>query len=544
MAEEAATAETSDGVDQRRTTALSTGGISFIFCLLGIGSLMPWNAFINADEYFQSRLCSESSSDDGSSVELWFGLVFNVTGALALGVLLAVDRYREKSRSHRNVTREQVSSDDDQMSWSQEDIPDTSDPNSHYGKEEGHSRRMVYYSLSAYLAVFLLTTALVLVPRIKRSLFLSLTLSGIGICGASMAVTGAGVTAVAAMFPPEIGISSYFSGQAIGGLVVAIANLIAAAAEPPQKFIEEHCGHNEPDSVQHRWLLDQVRDCPAYAIDLASFSYFGLGCFFLLVCLVGFRRLDRHIRCSNSTEVRSIEGGVSEDSSDSNTSRDDQSTESMQSLDGAADASMDLAQSLLGENGGIDGDDRSSRVGSTAAVWSAIRLPALSIFITLFVVIVITPSWVVNIRSTGRCRGGRLQNDLFVPFLFVVFNAGDLAGRIVAGKTNTEKVRNLPQKLFAASIFRIAFLPLFLLCSSSNSGVSVSIETDAYPISLLFLLAITNGFMMNMCFMLFPRLLPNDELLQEIGSTIMNFSLALGLLCGSFFSFVFLSIGT
>lgn len=523
---------------------MSTGNISFIFCLLGIGSLLPWNAFVNANEYFQSRLCSESSSTDGSSVELWFGLVFNVTGALALGILLAVDRYRERRKALENIVLggQDISEEDQgRISRTQSDTHVADDSNSRQDdNEESHSRQMVYYSLSAYLAVFLFTTVLVLVPRVTRSLFLSLTLSGIGVCGASMAVTGTGVTAVAAKFPPSIGISSYFTGQAIGGLSVAIANIIAAFADNPTKFHDEHCSDGNTDDE------DPMGDCPTYEADWASFSYFTAGCLFLLACLVGFHQLDRHIHDANSADSEDSEEESAADGVACIISDEQPSAEPIDDVDSVADRDMSLQQPLLSENDETGDIVRPSlgSVKSTTAVWSVIRLPALSLFITLFIVIIITPSWVVNIKSTGMCDGVRLQNDLFVPMLFVVFNAGDLTGRIIAGKMGIDQIKHLPKKLFIGSTARIAFLPLFLLCPAQNSAIPVTISSDAYTVSLLFLLAVTNGFVMNMCFMLLPKLLPDDEYLHEIGSTIMNFCLSLGLLFGSFFSFGFVSFGT
>mmetsp|Transcript_24667 Transcript_24667/g.72152 ORF Transcript_24667/g.72152 Transcript_24667/m.72152 type:complete len:542 (-) Transcript_24667:141-1766(-) len=523
-------------VSPRRTPALSIGNISFIFYLLGIGSLLPWNAFINANEYFQSRLCSESSPNEGGLVELWFGLIFNVTGALTLGVFLAVDRYKEKRESSGNATAaDQVVSEEDQTELERNggQVMDNSKRN------DSHSRQMVYSSLSLYLVVFLLTTVMVLVPSVQRSTFLTLTLSGIGVCGASMAITGTGVTAVAAMFPPSIGISSYFSGQATGGVVVAIANVIVAFAESPDKFHDEHCSrHSKEDG--------QIGHCPVYETDLASLSYFSVGCLFLVACLVGFHQLDRHIRISNSTLTQGIEESIPEESVESNAGREQFGTEIVLDVDFNADLSIDLQQPLLGGEDSMERGAGPSSVNerSTSAVWRAIFLPVLSIFITLFIVIIITPSWVVNIESTGRCAGGRLQNDLFVPILFVVFNSGDLVGRVIAGKLGPEKIKHLPKKLFAFSVSRILFLPLFLLCPAPNSVIPVIINSDAYTILLLFLFALSNGFSINMSFMLFPRLLPDDEYLHEIGSTIMNFSLALGLFCGSFLSFSYVSFAT
>lgn len=45
--------------------------IEFIFMFLGVGVLLPWNAYISAKPYFQSRLCDEDSQENeiGQNIE-------------------------------------------------------------------------------------------------------------------------------------------------------------------------------------------------------------------------------------------------------------------------------------------------------------------------------------------------------------------------------------------------------------------------------------------------------------------------------------------
>ena len=52
-----------------------------IFFMLGVGTLFPWNAFINATSYFDSRLCGSARSEDYLG---FFGVIFNVTEVAAL----------------------------------------------------------------------------------------------------------------------------------------------------------------------------------------------------------------------------------------------------------------------------------------------------------------------------------------------------------------------------------------------------------------------------------------------------------------------------
>ena len=65
---------------------LSDGIIRAIFLLLGVGILIPWNAFVSAEQYFASRLCE--SGHDVINFEQWFGLVWNLSSVVSLGLII------------------------------------------------------------------------------------------------------------------------------------------------------------------------------------------------------------------------------------------------------------------------------------------------------------------------------------------------------------------------------------------------------------------------------------------------------------------------
>ena len=65
---------------------LSDRVIHAIFLLLGVGILIPWNAFVSATPYFASRLCKEGH--DIVNFEQWFGLVWNVASVISLGLII------------------------------------------------------------------------------------------------------------------------------------------------------------------------------------------------------------------------------------------------------------------------------------------------------------------------------------------------------------------------------------------------------------------------------------------------------------------------
>ena len=67
---------------------LSERMVHFIFLLLGVGILIPWNAFVSAAPYFTSRLCQ--SGHDVINFEQWFGLVSNLSAVVSLGLTILV----------------------------------------------------------------------------------------------------------------------------------------------------------------------------------------------------------------------------------------------------------------------------------------------------------------------------------------------------------------------------------------------------------------------------------------------------------------------
>ena len=66
--------------------ALSDWLIRAIFLLLGVGILIPWNAFVTAKTYLTSRLCQSGTSI--INFEQWFGLVWNLSSVVSLGLII------------------------------------------------------------------------------------------------------------------------------------------------------------------------------------------------------------------------------------------------------------------------------------------------------------------------------------------------------------------------------------------------------------------------------------------------------------------------
>ena len=171
-------------------------------------------------------------------------------------------------------------------------------------------------------------------------------------------------------------------------------------------------------------------------------------------------------------------------------------------------------------------------------VYAMIFVPSFSVMFTFLVTIGVFPALVVLIQSTESCDSSdRIHNDLFVPLLFLLFNLFDLIGRVTAGATKSFLTT---KNIWIASLARIVFIPLFLLCDVSNSELPVVFNSDACPIIFMMMMATTNGYIASCSMMMGASVVPVKE--SALAGTIMIFSLTFGLLMGASISFIIVYI--
>lgn len=459
--------------------------VSVIFCLLGVGTLLPWNAFISSEPYFHSRLCSLFGAD-GGGIELLFGLCFNVCGFLSLIVVIVAAMKRTGAQSNSSGKYVQV-----------------------------------LWALGLYLSLFLITTGAVLVQNLDPSLFLVATLLSLSVFGSCLAVAGTNIVGIASLFPPHIAIAPFFAGQATGGAFISFTNFISATAENPKVFWDEHCHQN--NSTAGHFTIDD-NDCPSYQRDMPTFWYFMLGSVILMLCIIGFVALDR---LSITQYYRRLASGEQ-------------------------NATNDLIQPLLEsapQHPSAEMNDGELRLDepSIQSVLKAIKFPALAVLLTSFVTLSLFPAYTSTLQSVSMCKATtRLQNDLFEPLGFILFNFPDLLARIAAPIfINIRFVQRRPEILLVAAAARFIFPGLFLFAKSISTDLPY-VNSDLYSISVSAAFAFSNGTLMSLCFMVAPLLLPEEstEITRQRGSDFMNTSLACGLLGGSIASYIFSKMAT
>jgi len=135
---------------------------------MGLGTLFPWNAFITATSYFDSRFCGSSRSSDYLA---FFSVAFNITEVIALAFCV-------------------------KYCW-----------------------KKVVTPLIIYTLVFFVTAILVLVDSVSSSFLFYYTLVSLAIVGVCTALMSGGVFGLAGMFPPNC-TQALMSGQGLAGLIV------------------------------------------------------------------------------------------------------------------------------------------------------------------------------------------------------------------------------------------------------------------------------------------------------------------------------------
>ena len=461
-----------------------------IFYLLGIGLLVPWNAFVSSKPYFYQRLCRD--------IEVWFGLVYNISSVTSLACMILCNRFGgDTTISHNNSNNNNNTNDNTQQSayW------------------------MVMTPLSIYLSVFVLTCVLVFIP-VSGTLFLITTLLSLAICGAMGAIASAGLVATASSYnnnKDSAGASgvvgSLLAGQSVGGVIVSAANFIAAwlgGHDALEEYWNQTCLPDNVDPIE--WSQrsvsrhDEEEACVPnqHSIDWAVIAYFGLSCLLLVACLVGFHYLY-------SSASRRYEPVAEVD--------DVISVTSSQPLRFVVDPAP------------ID------ELHVESSVWTKIRQPALTIFLNFVVTLTIFPAWTASLQSTEQCRSKhRLQNDLFTPLTFLWFNVFDLIGRWLAERYSGELSKD---KLIPCALSRCIYFGIFALLPTSRRRRS---RTSPFPSDFLSLVvqaafAASNGFLLSWSFLVAPTCIEKQE--QVKSSELLNFAMSFGLLAGSMLSFVY-----
>lgn len=185
-----------------------------------------------------------------------------------------------------------------------------------------------------------------------------------------------------------------------------------------------------------------------------------------------------------------------------------------------------------------EADDGLQPNRATVGLWTLFRKLkwfALGVIIT-FAATMVFPVFAQKILSVRpEDSAPRLfQPECFIPLAVLVWNVGDLLGRMMPLIPGFSLVK-APRTVFLISIARLGFIPLYLLCNIRDRGAVI--RSDAfYLVVVQLLFGVSNGYLGSTCMMAAPEWVATEE--REVAGGFMGLCMVLGLSVGSLLSFL------
>lgn len=366
--------------------------------------------------------------------------------------------------------------------------------------------------LTLNASIFVLTTILVTIT-VDSYLLFAITLLSCCIVGSSNALLSGGIFGLAGTFPPNY-TGAVMSGQGLAGLVVSVASLVTIWAG------------KSVDMCTDDDAADDDGDCDSY-VDYSALSFFIISCVVMGSCVFSFIALLAlpFTHYYQNKTLEDMKRGPSIVADDKNETGPPTETEA-------------LLEDLL-ESSGTEQVVYEVTPERVWRIFNQIKPAAAGAYLTFAVTLALFPSITVLIESSQQCssNASRFNNDLFIPFMFLLFNLFDFIGRVFAG---VNQLGLTPNTVWIAVACRVIFIPLFLFCNVSGSQLPVLFGSDAFPIIFMILFALSNGYLSTLSMMFGPTMVSTRH--SNLAGTIMVFCLTFGLMSGSVLSFLMLLI--
>lgn len=354
--------------------------------------------------------------------------------------------------------------------------------------------RTVFFSLIAIMVIMFMHCIWTRTPEFHGYPFFHTTMVSILLVASASTLMQEGLLRIVSTFPPQY-TQAVVSGQSFAGLAVSLSNFIILWAE------EANFDHH--DSLH----ADS---------DLCALLYFFLVFITLVLCLLTFAILTRMApfrRYSNPDQQKAYSEDVS---SETDTDTIDISPQ----------------KPLLEEDGKVT----IVKKVDVMEVAFTIRFYAAATFFIFIVTLGVFPGITSAIKSVTPEKS-ILYNKLFTPFTLILFNMSDFIARLSASWWPELGQKNV----FFASLARIIFFPLLMLCNLQNNShaviTTVVFRSDVLAMLFIAACAFSNGLLCTLAFMEYPKVL-RKAADKEAGGSIIFFVLSIGLTAGSLMSFV------
>ena len=465
--------------DATVTTTTITEDTNLVrFFLLGVGTLLPFNVFITAKTYFDATLLRRD--DDGAagstknnttggeegwftkdSFENAFSFWYTTTN---LATLLALNRMRVFDNTNKRVTYD----------------------------------RLTTYPLVACAVCFFATASLALDDTAKGTVVVSFATFNLVLFGIFTGLVQFGSFALAATRERKFS-TAVVSGQALSGV---LASLVALT-------------------------------CSGFNFAALYFGLSGVAC---LLCAKGGRELVLEMKATssnffgddNNSYDGNVRGNVSrqqyapvailEEEEEANNvpagndlednveeERSNARLVSASAISSSSGAVALAGREEVGERGGMSAEGAADVLPIRKETWLFRFAVFLTFTVTLTAFPAITSSIVTRAEMRSNSSSGDSGNassaggDYWTSFLFLLFNLGDLSGRVFEGSSYAQArgLQNVTgQVAFRRSLYRIVFVPVLASCNVNRSGWRIPrvFSLDVFPVLFVFSLGFTNGF--------------------------------------------------
>ncbi|NXP51313.1 S29A1 protein, partial [Heliornis fulica] len=455
-----------------------------IFFILGLGTLLPWNFFMTAREYFIRRLDLEEMNGLGnqtnglaspsSYLQSMFDNFMTLCAMVPLLIFTCLNSF-----IHQRIPQQ----------------------------------IRILGSLVAIGLVFLVTAIMVKVAMEPLPFFI-FTMISIVLINSFGAILQSSLFGLAGLLPASY-TAPIMSGQGLAGTFAALAMIfsIAIGAHPTRQLVQ-------PEGV---------------------IGYFSTACVVILLAIFSYillPRMDffRYYFMKDKTEYRVYNAEletkrdlIKKDPSFLGSPMPYSCVTLLMSL------SADEPNGMEQNNSKIIHIHNPDEKPSVVAIFKKLWVMALSVCFVFTVTIGVFPS--ITAKVSTVLGEGNSWDLYFIPVsCFLLFNVFDWTGRsLTAFITWPGKDSCLLPVMVA---LRVIFIPLFMLCNvHPRDYLPVVFSHDAWYIIFMIFFSISNGYLASLCMCFGPKKVLAHE--AETAGSVMAFFLSLGLALGAAVSFLF-----
>ncbi|XP_069385505.1 equilibrative nucleoside transporter 2-like isoform X1 [Paralichthys olivaceus] len=472
--------------------------VALIIFTLGVGTLLPWNFFITATQYFKERLTVPNVTSNGTSggtttdynYDSWMALLSQLP--LLLFTLLNSFLYQ----------------------WVRE-------------------RVRVVVSLVTIFFLFSLTAVLISVP-LQPDAFFSITMATIWFINMCSAVLQCSLFGVVSLFPHRYS-SLFMSGQCLSGVFAAVALLCSILSN-----------------------ADKSSAALGYFIAPCVATLGTLLCYLLLPHLDFARFYLNRNQCEaetsqelmDSTDKKVVSGEDLETNGKflSETQESPERSSVFAVFKKVTTFSPECKINVSVTHKRQKDEGRTYvivRLSCGTNVFSSLhwsvgpscvsQIWSMALCITCVFTVTLSVFPVIAVRVQTVYKDNAAWDKVFTCICcFIVFNVMDLAGRAAPSLVQWPSKESFLFPVTVAS--RLVFIPVVMMCNINNSRLTVLFGHDCAFITIMALFSFSNGYLASLCMAYAPQLVHRKDC--ETTGSLMTFFLVLGLALGAAFSFL------